>query len=130
MTSGVPREGNNGNVPTHIPLQFTHTTTTNTNSAAEVDAQPFVEHAASGPSCKEHCSEQGLRESEEDLVRVLKVLLEKEAQQNKDDQIRREWRMLAEIIDKWLFWSFFLITSLSTAIFIVILPYGKRGKFF
>ena len=67
---------------------------------------------------------------DEDLYKVLKLLLEKEDQQNKDDLIRREWRMLAEIIDKWLFWGFFLITTLSTAIFIVILPYGKRGKFF
>ena len=38
--------------------------------------------------------------------------------------------MLAETVDRWLFWSFFFITTLSTLLFLVILPYSHRGKFF
>ena len=69
-------------------------------------------------------------EQDQDLIRVVKGLLDKENQQNRDDQIRREWRLLAETVDRWLFWSFFLITTVSTLLFLVILPYSHRGKFF
>jgi len=128
MRANRRSEGNNGSVPAaSIPLQFARNTT------EVIDSQPFVEHSNSSNNSSHHCKDPGpeaMKGSEEDLIKVLRVLLEKEDQQNKDDQIRREWRLLAEIIDKWLFWSFFLITTLSTAIFIVILPYGKRGKFF
>lgn len=67
---------------------------------------------------------------EDDLVRVVKGLLEKEDMQARDDHIRREWKMLAETVDRWLFWMFFLITTISTLLFLVILPYSHRGKFF
>ena len=62
-------------------------------------------------------------EQEQDLIRVVRGLLDKENQQNRDDQIRREWRLLAETVDRWLFWSFFFITTVSTLLFLVILPY-------
>lgn len=72
-----------------------------------------------------------LREGEEDdLARVVRGLLEKEDAQARDDTIRREWKMLAETIDRWLFWTFFFITTVSTLLFLVILPYSHRGKFF
>ena len=69
-------------------------------------------------------------DDQDDLVRVVRGLLDKESQQNRDDQIRREWRMLAEAVDRWLFWSFLLITTVSTLLFLVILPFCHRGKFF
>ena len=69
-------------------------------------------------------------DDQDDLLRVVRGLLDKENQQNKDDQIRREWRMLAEAVDRWLFWSFLLITTVSTLLFLVILPFLHRGKFF
>eukprot|EP00090_Calanus_glacialis_P013356 TRINITY_DN21999_c0_g1_i1.p1 TRINITY_DN21999_c0_g1~~TRINITY_DN21999_c0_g1_i1.p1 ORF type:complete len:548 (-),score=90.05 TRINITY_DN21999_c0_g1_i1:452-2095(-) len=69
-------------------------------------------------------------DDQDDLVKVVRTLLDKEDQQTKDDQIRREWRMLAETVDCWLFWSFFFITTISTLLFLVILPYNHRGKFF
>ena len=53
-----------------------------------------------------------------------------EMQQDRDNEIRREWRLLAETVDRWLFWGFFFVTTISTLIFLVILPYNKRGKFF
>ena len=67
---------------------------------------------------------------EDDLVRVVRSLLEKEDVQARDDTIRREWKMLAETVDRWLFWTFFFITTVSTLLFLVILPYSHRGKFF
>ena len=69
-------------------------------------------------------------DDQDDLARVVRGLLDKENQTNKDDQIRREWRMLAEAVDRWLFWSFLLITTVSTLLFLVILPFCHRGKFF
>ena len=69
-------------------------------------------------------------EEQDDLLRVVKGLLDKESQQNRDEQIRREWRMLAEAVDRVLFWSFLLITTVSTLLFLVILPFYHRGKFF
>ena len=72
----------------------------------------------------------GSEEEQDDLLRVVRGLLDKENQQNKDEQIRREWRMLAEAVDRVLFWSFLLITTVSTLLFLVILPFYHRGKFF
>jgi hypothetical protein len=78
-----------------------------------------------------HAGNGRLGEAEEDdLVRVVRGLLEKEGVQTRDDTIRREWKMLAETVDRWLFWIFFFITTVSTMLFLVILPYSNRGKFF
>ena len=72
----------------------------------------------------------GADDDHDDLLKVVKGLLDKESQQNKDEQIRREWRMLAEQVDRVLFWSFLFITTVSTLLFLVILPFYHRGKFF
>jgi len=142
------REGNNGTavpVNQHIPLQIS-----GSGRTLDVESYPFIDQTQppfppfldQNPSsiqadrnnkenCRfaDHCPEPFV-EPEDDLFRVLRVLLEKEDQQNKDDMIRREWRLLAEIIDRWLFWSFFCVTTISTAVFILVVPYSQRGKFF
>jgi hypothetical protein len=82
------------------------------------------------PSSSMNNGRVGAEGDEDDLVRVVKGLLEKEDMQARDDHIRREWKMLAETVDRWLFWTFFLITTVSTLLFLVILPYSHRGKFF
>jgi len=88
------------------------------------------------PSCSKldiirmDCPGAGAEDDQDDLLRVVRGLLDKENRQQKDDQIRREWRMLAEAVDRWLFWSFLLITTISTMLFLVILPFCHRGKFF
>ena len=105
------------------------------NTGPRVTQRP----ASSGvftPSCSKldvirmDCPGSLADDDQDDLVRVVRGLLDKENQQNKDDQIRREWRMLAEAVDRWLFWSFLLITTVSTLLFLVILPFCHRGKFF
>ena len=60
--------------------------------------------------------------SQEELTRVIKSLLEKEEKQSEEDQIRREWRQLAMAVDRWLFWAFFFVTTVSTLCFIVVVP--------
>ena len=139
------REGNNGSIPrqsyagpqvmpkpVHIPPRD-----------VEEDAFIGISDAISG-SFTSPCPRVDIRmmdcpgtsngrlgdDDQDDLVKVVRNLLDKEDQQTKDDQIRREWRMLAETVDCWLFWSFFFITTISTLLFLVILPYSHRGKFF
>ena len=82
------------------------------------------------PYFRMDCPGAGAEDDQDDLLRVVRGLLDKENRQQKDDQIRREWRMLAEAVDRWLFWSFLLITTISTMLFLVILPFCHRGKFF
>ncbi|XP_023322147.1 acetylcholine receptor subunit alpha-1-A [Eurytemora carolleeae] len=129
------RDESNGTIPSSprlssLQLQLPRARSIEVETLPFMDAQPNSSNNIHGQNHQEQDDVKGILAPDEDLYKVLKLLLEKEDQQNKDDLIRREWRMLAEIIDKWLFWGFFLITTLSTAIFIVILPYGKRGKFF
>ena len=69
-------------------------------------------------------------DEEDELVRVIRSLLEKEDVQARDDTNRMEWKMVAETVDRWLFWIFFFITTVMTLVFLVILPYSSRGKFF
>jgi len=147
----VPRkresEGNNGNVPRSRVSPKPETVH---RQAVPLEEETFIGISSEGGGGGgNHCprldimmmdcpggstttrATAGLSEDEqEDLVKVVRSLLAKEDQQTKDDQIRREWRMLAETVDRWLFWSFFFITTLSTLLFLVILPYSHRGKFF
>ena len=60
--------------------------------------------------------------AQDELTRVIKSLLEKEEKQSTDDQIRKEWRQLAILVDRCLFWAFLVVTLTSTLMFIVVLP--------
>ena len=64
----------------------------------------------------------GVGGPQDELTRVIKSLLEKEEKQSEEDQIRREWRQLAMAVDRWLFWAFFFVTTVSTLCFIVVVP--------
>ena len=64
----------------------------------------------------------GVSGPQDELTRVIKSLLEKEEKQSTDDQIRKEWRQLAILVDRCLFWAFLVVTLTSTLMFIVVLP--------
>jgi hypothetical protein len=38
-----------------------------------------------------------------------------------------EWRLVAQVVDRILFWIFFLITFVSSAVFLIVLPLYKRS---
>ena len=42
--------------------------------------------------------------------------------------ILQDWKLLAQKVDYILFWVFLALTTISSCIFIFILPYFKRGK--
>jgi len=140
---GNRQEGNNGSIPrqSYAGPQVMPTPANIPTRDVEEDAFVGISDPISGSFCSPiprvdirmmDCpSAPRLGDDEQDdLVKVVRTLLDKEDQQTKDDQIRREWRMLAETVDCWLFWSFFFITTISTLLFLVILPYSHRGKFF
>jgi hypothetical protein len=49
--------------------------------------------------------------------------------QEMDINIRNKWKLIAEIIDRFIFWIFLIITFLSTIMFLLILPYLKNNYF-
>ena len=139
------RSGNNGSIPRQSFVRQQVLPNEDHNMPREVEEDAFIgiSDAISG-SFRSPCPRVDIRmmdsagtsngtlgeDDHDELVKVVRNLLDKEGQQTKDDEIRREWRMLAETVDRWLFWSFFFITTVSTVLFLVILPYTHRGKFF
>ena len=54
--------------------------------------------------------------------------LPKHAEEEEINAILQDWKLLAQKVDYILFWVFLCLTTVSSCIFIFILPYFKRGK--
>jgi len=46
-----------------------------------------------------------------------------------DNNIKHKWKLIAEIIDRFLFWIFLVITFVSTVMLLLIIPYLKNNYF-
>lgn len=67
------------------------------------------------------------RRVQEEVMRTLRYLLEK---QERDDRMTRtvnEWRQMALVIDRVLFWIFLVVTAVSSLCFLVFIPIQRRG---
>ncbi|XP_022334302.2 neuronal acetylcholine receptor subunit alpha-10-like [Crassostrea virginica] len=60
--------------------------------------------------------------SHEEIVRNLQSILNKHEKEDRDYQIIQEWRQVAQVVDRILFWIFLFGTLSSTIIILVIAP--------
>ena len=71
-------------------------------------------------------STSGTAESE--YNRILSEINDKQREEEEINAILQDWKLLAQKVDYILFWVFLALTTVSSCIFIFILPYFKRGK--
>lgn len=71
----------------------------------------------------------GTNRAQEEIVRALKILLSRQESQDADKKRLNEWRVIAIAVDRILFWIFFFVTTVSSLVFLVILPVVKRSEY-
>lgn len=59
------------------------------------------------------------------ISKHLKFLVAKQDYEDQYQDIVNEWRLVAVVMDRCLFWSFLLLSTLSTLVILVILPLTK-----
>ncbi|XP_013393012.1 neuronal acetylcholine receptor subunit non-alpha-2 isoform X2 [Lingula anatina] len=63
------------------------------------------------------------------ISKHLKLLVQKQDFEDQYLEIVNEWRLVACVIDRFLFWTFLLITTVSTLTILVIVPIVKNSSF-
>ncbi|XP_068215647.1 neuronal acetylcholine receptor subunit alpha-10-like [Palaemon carinicauda] len=66
---------------------------------------------------------------QEEIMRTLKTLLSRHEREDADKKRLNEWRVIAITVDRILFWIFFIVTTVSSVVFLVILPVVKRSEY-
>lgn len=64
---------------------------------------------------------------QEEVLKALRYLLAKQELEDQGIRVVNEWRQIAVVVDRFLFWIFFLGTAISSACFLLIVPMGRRG---
>lgn len=67
--------------------------------------------------------------TQDEIIRALKVLLSRQEREDAEKKRLNEWRVIAIAVDRILFWIFFLVTTVSSLVFLVILPVVKRSEY-
>ncbi|GFQ94997.1 neuronal acetylcholine receptor subunit alpha-6 [Trichonephila clavata] len=62
-----------------------------------------------------------------EILRTLQYLLYRQEQEDYRVRVVNEWRQMALVIDRILFWIFFVVTVVSSLSFLVIVPLHRRG---
>jgi hypothetical protein len=65
--------------------------------------------------------------SQEELTQILRYLLWRQEIEDQHNRMVHEWRLLALVVDKVLFWVFLIVTFVSSLSFLVIIPIQRRG---
>lgn len=65
--------------------------------------------------------------AEREYNRILDDLNQKHKDDEEINAILQDWKLLAQKVDCFLFWVFLCLTTVSSCVFIFILPYYKRG---
>ncbi|KAL3867163.1 hypothetical protein ACJMK2_044385 [Sinanodonta woodiana] len=63
-----------------------------------------------------------IRRTNEEILHSLKKILEKHEKEDRDYEVIQEWRRVAQVVDRILFWIFFIGTLTSTLAVLVIAP--------
>lgn len=67
--------------------------------------------------------------AQEEIIRALKILLSRQEREDAEKKRLNEWRVIAIAVDRILFWVFFIVTTVSSVVFLVILPVVKRSEY-
>ena len=84
------------------------------------------QNRSGGPVTDESVGSKSAAETE--YNRILSEINEKHREEEEINAILQDWKLLAQKVDYILFWVFLALTTVSSCIFIFILPYYKRGK--
>ncbi|KAH6940067.1 hypothetical protein HPB50_024615 [Hyalomma asiaticum] len=78
--------------------------------------------------CRGGASSSGsTKRVQEEVLRTLRYLLEKQQREEHLTRTVNEWRQMALVIDRTLFWFFLIITAVSSICFLVVIPIQRRG---
>jgi len=64
-----------------------------------------------------------------ELLSSIKLLIQKQEDIEAQNNLVAEWRLVAQEVDRILFWIFFIFTVTSSTIILLILPVYQRGGF-
>lgn len=67
----------------------------------------------------------GQRETKDKITNHLKILISKQDSEEEYQDVVNQWRLVAQIMDRFLFWLFLIGSTISTIIILVFLPMGK-----
>ena len=71
-------------------------------------------------------SKEAAKEDDVDLIlALLKKLLVSEGDKEEEEDLKHEWEEAARVIDRFLFYIFFLATLLATVVTLVLMPLSK-----
>ena len=59
---------------------------------------------------------------QDEVVRALSLLIARQEQDDSIMTVRKEWRQVAQVLDRCLFWIFCVATILSTVTLLVVVP--------
>lgn len=63
----------------------------------------------------------------EELLSSIRTLINKQEEVEAQNNLVAEWRLVAQVVDRILFWCFFSFTFCSSALILVVLPIYKRS---
>ncbi|XP_018016609.2 neuronal acetylcholine receptor subunit alpha-5-like [Hyalella azteca] len=66
---------------------------------------------------------------QEEILMALRALLSRQLRQDTDLKRLNEWRTVAIAVDRILFWVFFVVTTVSSVVFLLVLPLVKRAEY-
>ena len=58
----------------------------------------------------------------EEILKYLKIMVAKRDEDDSENEIVNEWRHVAQVMDRFLFWLFLLTTVVATIVMMVIIP--------
>lgn len=94
----------------------------------ELDVPVLNSEAATNTDKGSNKSADCRNNAEYEYNRILSDINDKHREEEEINAILQDWKLLAQKVDYILFWVFLALTTISSCIFIFILPYYKRGK--
>lgn len=58
----------------------------------------------------------------EEILKYLKLMVAKRDEDDRETDIVNEWRQVAQVMDRFLFWFFMLVSTIATLVIMVIIP--------
>ena len=68
----------------------------------------------------------GLSYETRKIIHLLQILVDRENEKDKSDLLAKRWMEASVVIDRSLFWIFFICTAFSTFIILVVIPIMQR----
>ncbi|UYV77420.1 hypothetical protein LAZ67_15000962 [Cordylochernes scorpioides] len=67
---------------------------------------------------------------QDDIFRTLRYLLARQEIEDHHLRLTNEWRQVATVIDRFLFWVFLVVTAVSSLSFLVLVPLQRRALYY